>query len=296
MQVFRQFKAHLRLRRARNDIFARKVSPRPHGLSAPLLVSLTSYARRFATLHLTLRGLLLQDMRADAVILWVDAGDFRHIPDAVLALRDLGLSIRTTENLRSYKKLIPLLAERPEAFIVTADDDLYYPANWLSDLVETARRHPGEVIGHRCHRIRRGADGQILSYEEWQKNIGGSLAGADIFATGAGGVLYPPGVLHADTTRKDLFQLLAPTADDVWFYWMARRQGSLIRHVGPKTRILEWPGSQLENLRSLNLRPAQPGPSGKAAGAGQQGPSGNDAAIAAMLAHFGPPDQQIFPE
>lgn len=288
MQFFRQFKAHLRLRRARNEILSRKVAPRPHGLPAPLLVSLTSYAKRFATLHLTLRGLLLQDMRADAVILWVDAEDFPQLPDAVLALRDLGLSIRTTENLRSYKKLIPLLAERPEAFIVTADDDLYYPANWLSDLVETARHHPGEVVGHRCHRIRRSADGQILSYEQWQKNIGGSLSGPDIFATGAGGVLYPPGALHRDTLRKDLFQLLAPTADDVWFYWMARRQGSLIRHVGPKTRILEWPGSQVENLRSLNLRSTE---TGKTAALGL---SGNDVAIAAMLAHFGPPDQQSF--
>lgn len=277
MGIFRQIKAKWRMRRVTAELMSRRVDPRPHGLPAPLIVSLTSYPKRFATLHLTLRCLLMQSVRPDAVILWIAEGDMDRLTPEILALQGpgQGLEIRATPDLRSYKKLIPVLAERPDAYLVTADDDHYYGPDWLRDLVEAARAHPGQVIGHRCHRVGYGPDGQMLSYEAWRKNIDGAVAGGDVFATGVGGILYPPGSLHPDTTRVDLFQRLCPNADDIWFYWMARRQGSLIRHVGPKTRVLEWPGSQGENLRMLNR--------------GASGQTGNDAAIAAMRAEFGQP-------
>lgn len=273
--LLRRFKAWWRMRRAQSELMQRRVDPGPHGLSAPLIVSLTSYPKRFSVLHLTLRCLLMQSIRPDGVILWIAHADMEHLPAEVLALREMGLEIRATDDLRSYKKLIPLLSERPDAYIVTADDDHYYPATWLQDLVEATKAHPGQVIGHRCHRVTYTPEGAMQSYEAWPKNIAGAVAGPDVFATGVGGILYPPGSLHPDTLLVDLFQRLCANADDVWFYWMARRQGALIRHVGPKTRVLEWPGSQVENLRSLNR-----------GGAGQ---AGNDAAIAAMTEYFGRP-------
>ena len=275
MGLFRKLKAWLRMRRVTAELMSRRVDPRPHGLPGRLIVSLTSYPKRFPTLHLTLRCLLLQTMRPDAVILWIAHADMDRLTPEILALREMGLTIRATDDLRSYKKLIPALTEWPDAYHVTSDDDHYYQASWLEDLVQATRAHPAQVIGHRCHRVGYAPDGQMLSYELWRKNIEGAVAGADVFATGVGGILYPPGALHPDTTRTDLFQSLCPNADDIWFYWMARRQGALIRHVGPKTRVLEWPGSQVENLRALNR--------------GQGGASGNDAAIAAMVAQFGTP-------
>ena len=53
--LFRQFKHRRRLSRAMADLAARPLnSGAPHGLSAPLIVSLTSYPARFGTLALTL--------------------------------------------------------------------------------------------------------------------------------------------------------------------------------------------------------------------------------------------------
>ena len=49
--------------------------------------------------------------------------------------------------------------------------------------------------------------------------------------TGCGGVLYPPGSLHPDATDALAFLRLAPTADDLWFWAMAVRQGTPVRFV-----------------------------------------------------------------
>lgn len=99
---------------------------RPHGLPVPLVVSLTSYRPRFGTLALTLRSLLLQTVRPDAILLWIGHGDADAVPEEVRALCAHGVRIRTCEDLRCYTKLIPALREDPERCIVTVDDDTYY--------------------------------------------------------------------------------------------------------------------------------------------------------------------------
>lgn len=272
---FRLLKWRMRVAQALREVETRRVTARPHGLDTPLIVSLTSFPLRFPTLLPTLKGLMRQSMAPDRVQLWIAEEDMAALPAEVRALAAEGLEILPCTDLRSYKKIVPALRAHPDATIVTADDDLYYGPDWLAGLVDAARRHPDDVIGHRAHRIAYGPDGRMLSYELWKKNIAGEVSGPDIFATGVGGVLYPPGCLHPDVTREDLFRTLCPHADDIWLYWMARRQGAEIRHVGPRTRIVEWPGSQESNLRAINR--------------GAPGETGNDRAIAAMTAHFGPP-------
>lgn len=263
--AFRRLKQARRIRTAEAEILARRIAPRPHGLDAPLVVSLTSYPARFAALELVLRSILTQSVAADRVILWLDAGDEDRLPPGV---RALGVEVRVCPNWRSYKKIVPTLAEAPEAYVVTADDDVHYRADWLEGLV--ARAGAG-VVCHRAHRVLL-RDGRPAPYGEWQRNIGAPEAGPLVFPTGVGGVLYAPGVFHPDVTDSELFQRLAPSADDVWLYWMHRLRGSRPEKIGGRYRIIEWPGSQAQNLRAGNL-------------AGD----GNDRAVAAMLAHYGFP-------
>lgn len=265
--ALRRWKQARRCRAARAEIMARRGGGRPHGLPAPLVVSLTSYPARFADLHLVLRSLLTQSVAADRVILWLDQGDQDRLPPEV---RALGVETRICPDWRSYKKIVPTLADAPDAYVVTADDDLYYPPDWLEGLV--ARAAAGaRVVCHRAHRVVLH-EGLPAAYGDWLRNIAAPEAGPLIFPTGVGGVLYAPGVFHADVGDPALFQRLAPLADDVWLYWMHRMAGSRPEKIGGRFRIIEWPGSQTQNLRSTNL-------SG----------DGNDRAIAAMLAHYGFP-------
>jgi len=107
------------------------VAQSPHPLPGQLIVSLTSYPPRFATLDKTIKCLLRQTVKPDAIVLWIASGDRSKLPDAVTRLERDGLTIACCDNLRSYKKIIPALERYPNAFIVAADDDLYIWPTWL---------------------------------------------------------------------------------------------------------------------------------------------------------------------
>lgn len=273
MGAWRALKHRWRVRQALAEIAGRPHGPaRPHGLPWPVVVSLTSYPRRFGTLAPTLRSLLLQTVRADATVLWLGEGQAERLPPEVLALRSLGLTVAETRDLRSFTKIIPALAAHPEAAIVTADDDVHYHATWLEELAGAAG-DPRHISCQRAHRVGLSATGGVAPYDLWPKNVAGPAEGPLVFPTGVKGVLYPPGSLHEDVARADLFLDLCPTADDLWLWWMHRLAGRRARKLGPPVRVLEWPGSQGQSLRQANH--------------GQS--AGNDRAVAALLGRYGLP-------
>lgn len=271
--AIRAAKARLRTASALAEIERRRTAPRPHGLGMPLAVSLTSYPPRFPTLAPTLRALLRQTVRPDRLILWLAEGDAAALPAEVRALEAEGLEIASCEeDLRSYNKIVPALRVLPGHAIVTADDDVYYWPEWLQGLVEAHKTTGRAVICHRAHRIKLGPDGLPLPYDAWDRRLRRPKPSGLLFPTGVHGVLYAPNALHHDVTRDDIFSALSPSSDDVWLYWMHRLRGHRgIQVAGPR-RVLEWPRSQTNNLRSANL-------------AG----GGNDSAIAALIRHYGFP-------
>ena len=241
-----------------------------HSLPHRLVVSLTSYPKRFDVLHLTVKSLLAQDMAADVVVLWVAHDDVRKLPNNVRALEERGLTIRATDDLRSYKKIIPALSEYGDAIIVTADDDVYYPRNWLRTFCEAYRPGEREVLCYRAHRIVLDEHG-VAPYADWTFEISDTEPGADVFFTGVGGVLYPPGVFHSDVADCARLMELCPSTDDVWLNWMVRLGGAKIRKVGPRQRFHEWGGSQAVALQNTN----------------RFGMSGNDQQLANIIRAYG---------
>ena len=268
----RGFKQRQRQKRAISDIDSRSVMRgAAHGLPAPLIVSLTSYPARYGTLSWTLRALLRQSVQPDKVILWLDKGDESSLPTEVMALKSEGLEVAICPDWRSYKKIIPTLQAWPDAFIVTADDDVYYPHDWLKGLV-TAASGTAQVACHRAHRVSLDENGLPRPYGEWAHNISSPEQSPLVFLTGVMGVIYAPGVFHPDILRHDLFTELSPGSDDVWLYWMHRLAGVETQKIGNRARILEWNGSQTQSLRAENVTGF-----------------GNDRAIKAMLGKYGWP-------
>jgi len=74
---------------------------------------------------------------------WLDEGDQHRLTPEI---RASSVEWQICPNWRSYKKMVPALLEAPGAYIVTADDDVYYPADWLEKLVAHA------CAGVVCHR------------------------------------------------------------------------------------------------------------------------------------------------
>lgn len=240
-------------------------TPRAHGLAAPLIVSVTSYPRRFKTLALTVKCLLSQTIAPDAVILWIADSDKEALPSNVLALQEAGLTIEYTEDLGSFKKIIPALRRFPNAFIATADDDVYYWPTWLEELVNAYSPARREILCHRVNKIRLGANGLPLPYTLWEFEHSGCEPSPLMFPTGVGGVLYPPGHLHPDVVDEATFRALCPSTDDAWLYWMGLRAGSqfrrtelgdaMTRRPGSSSRLsmTPWPGSQGVSLWRSNV-------------------------------------------
>lgn len=241
-----------------------------HDLPHRLVVSLTSYPKRFDVLHLTIKSILAQDMAADVVVLWVAHDDLRKLPQNVRELEERGLTIRATDDLRSYKKIIPALEEYGDAIIVTADDDVYYPRGWLRTFCEAYRPAVREVLCYRAHRMVLDEHG-LAPYADWTFEITDTEPASDIFFTGVGGVFYPPGVFHADVADQARLMELCPSTDDVWLNWMVRLGGTKIRKVGPRLRFHEWGGSQAVALQNTN----------------RFGTSGNDQQLANIIRAYG---------
>ena len=228
-------------------------SGRPHALPAKLVVSLTSYPPRFGTLAHTLRSLLRQTVKADHTILWIAHSDFSRLPKNVTDLQARGLEIRSTDDLRSYKKILPALDAFPGAFICTADDDIYYQPSWLEELVGGADPTGPIVPCHRAHEITFDPEGKFRPIKEWVLDTPHRGTGNALFPTSGAGVLYPPGILAHTAEDRDAISKVCPDADQIWLYWIGRRNNALYKTVGRRRELLTWYGSQTHALWRSNV-------------------------------------------
>ena len=189
-----------------------------------LIVSLTTYPARMYDIHYTIYSLLKQNLKPNKIILWLGEEQFtnrdKDLPKNLLELKKHGLIIKYTEDIKQFKKLIPSLKEYPNSIIVTADDDIFYPQDWLEKLYNCWKNHKDCIVCHRAHRIKI-ENGHFLPYNNWERCIIEEKPSFYIFFTGAGGVLYPPNSLYEDVFNVDVLKKISPKSDDVWFWSMA---------------------------------------------------------------------------
>ncbi len=200
-----------------------------------LVVSLTSFPARIHLVQYAIYSLLKQSLKPNRLVLWLAdfqfPGQERDLPEELLALKPLGLEIRWCEDIKSFKKLIPALREFPDAILVTADDDLYYPKNWLKSLYQSWL---GDETCIHCGGMRKmtwDENGNVNPYGLWTWNPPDGSPAFKNTQLGGYGALYPPRSLHPDVGNAGLLARLSPTADDLWFWAMAVRGGTKIRLI-----------------------------------------------------------------
>ena len=246
-----------------------QVRSKKHSLDSALIVSLTSYPKRFEQLHLTLMSLLNQTIRPDKIVLWIAKDDMSQLPLKVINLEKKGISILQTEDILSYKKIIPTLKEYPNNFIITVDDDLYYHPTLIEELIDTSKRYPNEVIASRTHLMKFDSNNQLLPYSKWGWLEFDNAEGNHNFFTSGAGTLFPPNCFYKDISQKELFMKLAPHADDVWLNWMVRLNKKQVYCTNEMKPIVSWQETQDEALWHSNV-----------------GESGNDLQITRMVEHY----------
>lgn len=213
---------------------------------AKIVVSLTSFPGRIHLVHKTIQTILIQSEKPDFVELWLAKEQFpnreKDLPQELLDLVQFGLEICWCMDIRSFKKLVPSLSKNPDSIIVTADDDVYYSPDWLERLYTSYLKDKNSI---HCHKATK------FSYVQGKFDaIGGGKAyyqGSSFLnkLVGVGGVLYPANSLDEEVKKSELFTMLAPTNDDIWFWFMAIRAGTKIKVVnGNHPKPVDVYGSQ----------------------------------------------------
>jgi len=202
-----------------------------------ITVSFTTFPARIEQVKYVADVMLRQTLKPDRLMLVLAESEFHSIddlPNEYENLQKRGLSIVFMENLKPHKKYYYALKNYPNSILITIDDDIFYDENLLKDLYSSYVKYPNSVSAMRVHRMI-VKNGKLLPYNDWEL----SYTKADtpfgwLFATGIGGILYPPHSLHREVLNKDLIKELALNADDVWLKTMQVLNGTKVVLARPR--------------------------------------------------------------
>ena len=198
-----------------------------------VIISLTTFPARINTVYKTISTLLQQSVKPDEVVLWLADSQFpnHELPENLVRLQQFGLSIRWCEDIKSFKKLIPSLREFPNDIIITADDDIFYPENFVESLYEQYLKHPQFIHANRAFLIKRFWNKYSMNARSYVYDNTYLPAFHNEFMTGYG-TLFPPNSLDEGVFDSDTFMSIIPTNDDIWFWGHAVKKGTKI-NVNP---------------------------------------------------------------
>mgnify|MGYP002622085869 CR=1 FL=1 len=201
-----------------------------------------------------LKSIYGQTRRPDAVVLHLSEEEYPQMEDGLPTdvlryVRREGLLLRWHKgNARQWKKLIPTMREWPEAEIVSLDDDIIYPADFIERLTDEfradGRTHPvtcghsvwtgyGRIKSHYgCFTVTMAKFHAPEVFELWERDIRPIVIAArrktfdDPLYTHTAlmhGVLYKGSAMNLNPLRK-VHRLPEPVSHNAnwrtdWFGW-----------------------------------------------------------------------------
>jgi hypothetical protein len=195
----------------------------------PVVVSLTTIASRIKVAHITIRSILVQQTMPKKVVLWLHEGFKGKLPKSLRKIEGELFEVKFTSDDFSHLKLLHSLEAFPDDTIVTIDDDMIYPPNFLRLLYESHLKHPNDIISNHTRKISYDASGNLVPYVQWPHIKIQPDNAKSLMLLGVFGVLYPPYALDKRVGDVKLLTELAPKADDLWFTAMAILANTTIR-------------------------------------------------------------------
>lgn len=246
------FKSFLKQARKIRSLKLKKIKPN-HNLNKKLTVSITAKFERFLFLDLTLKSIFNQSIHPDEIILWIENGDRKKVPNKISELKKYGLKIFFCKNFKSYNKIIHTLKIRKNNYIITFDDDIIYNKKSIEFLVKKSKIYKKDIIANRIHKIILNNKNFPIEYKKWKWNSSQKIKNKLNFQTGVYGVLYPPKCFYKDVLKVKIFKKLSPYADDIWLYWMIRLNNRFVVWSGFNKKNIEVINFDKKNLRKLNI-------------------------------------------
>jgi len=213
-----------------------------------IIVSLTTHSSRIKSVDMCIKSIIMQTKKADKIVLYLDKNTTQNmIPQKLIDLQRYGLEIKTGyENLKPHTKYYYAMKDFPDDIIITVDDDMLYDSTLIEELMNSYQYFPMCVSAKRVHRIVLDSFGKPDKYEKW---IGEcetiNYPSHMLFATGVGGVLYPPHLLLPMTFNLDKINRMCINNDDIWLKYMEIISG---------VKVVFAPGKNVNPVKILNTQ------------------------------------------
>lgn len=224
--------------------------------TSKVVVSLTSHGVRINSVHLCIESIGTGEHKPARLLLHISREyKGRRLSAALKRLSDRGLEVVFCDDVGPHTKYWPyvLSQERHNLPLVTADDDKMYGKGWLKALSNAWLLNPRDINCFRAREIKL-AGKSMLPYGQWPL-CSNTAPNPRHFATGVGGIVYPPHFLECLKKAGDRFLEVTPYADDVWLHAVAIRNGYQIRQLeSDAVEPPEVPLSRYSALHKSNLR------------------------------------------
>lgn len=198
-----------------------------------IIISLTTFPDRIHYVWMTVLSLLNQTMKPYKVVLWLSEEQFpdRRLPKILNRLCKRGLEIRYCDDLKSHKKYFYTMKEWSDKYVLTCDDDMFYPENLLENLFRSSQRYPEKIICNNSMKVTYDENGDFVRRSQWLHKCM-EMEGLQVCPVGCGGVLYPPNALNQEAFNKEAIKDIAWYQDDVWLKGMAVLNGTTAYNEG----------------------------------------------------------------
>lgn len=221
-----------------------------------IIASMTTFPRRISKVWIVVESILRQKRKPDMLILWLSKEQFPSIDNLPIELKkqqNRGLQIRLCEgDLRSHKKYYYVLCDYPRDNLFTFDDDIIYPSNTISSVLDAAKSFPKCVIGRFSNQIKLDDENNVCFTKNKCDSSFVLQPSWSTFIGSGGGALYPAGSLPEIAKEKDIFMTICKTADDVWLNSMCRYSGHKVVTVMKRCPLLEIINRNNTTLYSIN--------------------------------------------
>lgn len=244
------------IKKLKNQTEFSRITPRDN--DQQIIVSLTSYKKRFSTLDICIKSILNQTMLPDRLVLYLSKDEnIEEVPNKVKELQKFGLEIKFVDlDLKPHKKYYYAMQEFPNDIVITIDDDIIYYKNMIKELILTYKKFPGCIIAARAHEITFDEDGKIKKYEDWKMcSTKSNLPSFNFCATEGAGTLYPPHLLNTKITLNLKYINKYIDADDLWMKANEVLSNIPVVISNPKLerKRIEIPSSQEVGLKYTNV-------------------------------------------
>jgi hypothetical protein len=217
-----------------------------------VIVSMSILPSRLGSIQRVINGVLNQSLKPDKIILYLPKTFKRKNKENDWTGLDKisGVSTRLVEDVGPATKLWYALEEfwEEDVRIITLDDDMLVPTNWLENLINYSDEYPNHSLGY-TGRILNG-----LKYNQSRKihctKISKELE-VDLLL-GVTGVLYKPKFF-----KKDVFKSFSPNehmfyTDDIWYMGNLAKNNIKRMLIPNKNNIEPLDSTEMDSLWSIN--------------------------------------------